>query len=579
MTDNGIDKAVIIESALGEGDLLSLPVGRELLIDHLLGALSHHGIKEVVIISGEVNGRTAELEMRTAYEREIKVLWKKAPSYCGTAGSLKLVEEFLSEPQFVVVHCNLYLGGLDLTEVVRAHHQSHAGVTFVAYRGVEDKDDLENIVIDQSGLVSQVNILHKSRNRRGRLRPCGMYVMNREVLDVIPSDRYFDIKEQLIPSVCARGISVRAHVVRHPTYAIKKSEDLLELNRRILLGDQVLHEKHDHRPTETDRIVVGENVDISPNSYLLGPLVIGPNSVVEDYVQVIGPAVIGAATRLGKGCMIRESVVWSGTRVLSNARVEYSFIPGDMIVPEGSQLRRTYRIETSLGRDIGVQYPRADAASVTWPSRSWERGSGRDTAGNARYAPVKRAIDVVFSSVYLLLGLPLFALIALAIKLDSPGPILFLQNRCGKDGEEFRMLKFRTMMLDAEELQGDLRARNAVDGPMFKLEEDPRITRVGKFLRRTSLDELPQLVNVLRGEMSLVGPRPLAYAEMKFCPSWRDLRLTVTPGVTGLWQVESRDHNRFSDWIRYDCEYVRTQSLSTDLRILVRTIQALLKGV
>jgi lipopolysaccharide/colanic/teichoic acid biosynthesis glycosyltransferase len=277
--------------------------------------------------------------------------------------------------------------------------------------------------------------------------------------------------------------------------------------------------------------------------------------------------------------MVRESVVWSGTRVLSNARVEYSFISSDMIVPEGTRIRRTYGSMVGQGNGSVMQHPRADAVSNSWPPKFSRRVSGRATGKQVLYCVVKRTMDVVFSSVALLFGLPLFSLIALAIKLESPGPILFAQQRCGKEGKEFSMLKFRTMVPDAEKRQSDLRASNAVDGPMFKLDEDPRITRVGKFLRKTSLDELPQLINVLRGEMSLVGPRPLAYAEMKFCPSWRDLRLTVTPGVTGLWQVQSRDQTRFSDWIRYDSEYVQTQSLSTDLHILIRTLGALRKGV
>lgn len=579
MGGNSIAKAVIVESVLGEGALLSFPVGKEQLIDHLLGALNLQGVTEVAIVTGEANERTAELMARAEQKSEIKVLWEIAPFYRGTAGSLKLVQEFLCGPQFLVVHCNLYLASLNLGEVVNAHHPGHTGVTFVAYRRADDREDLENIELDQSGMIAQVNVLHGSRNRRRGLRPCGIYVMNREVLDSVPSGEYFDIKEQLVPSLRVKGIPVRAHVVKHPVYTIRESQDLLELNRNILLGDGPYHREQDRWPTEADRIIIGENAHISPSSYLLGPLVIGANSVVEDHAQVIGPAVIGAATRLEKGSMVRESVVWSGTRVLSNARVEYSFISSDMIVPEGTRIRRIYGSTVGPGNGSVMQHPRADAVSNSWPRKFSKRVSGRGTGKQVLYRVVKRTMDVVFSSVALLFGLPLFAMIALAIKLASPGPILFAQQRCGKEGKEFSMFKFRTMVPDAEKWQGDLRARNAVDGPMFKLDEDPRITRVGKFLRKTSLDELPQLINVLRGEMSLVGPRPLAYAEMKFCPSWRDLRLTVTPGVTGLWQVQSRDQTRFSDWIRYDSEYVQTQSLSTDLHILIRTLGALRKGV
>ena len=574
-----VTKAVIVESAPGEAGLLSLPVGKEVLLDHLLQVLSQHGIKEVAIVMGTVNGGAVDLLAGLEEERGIKVMREMSPSYRGTAGSLKLVQEFLHDPQFLVFHGNLYLQGLDLHAVMLAHQQVQAGVTFAAYHSMDDKEDLENIEIDRWGLVAQVNVLHGSRNRRRGLRPCGIYMMNREVLEAIPFGEYFDIKEQLVPAVRKKGIPVRAHVMKQSVYTIKKSEDLLELNRKVLLGDWAHDEEHDRRRAGFDRIIIGENAHISPSSYLLGPLVIGPNSVVDDHAQVIGPSVIGAATRLEKGSLVRESVVLSGTRVLSNARVEYSLIPGDMIVPEGTRLRRAHRITTGWENTSVLPHPHTDAVSVSWPPtiRQWD--SGRLAATRAVYLIVKRTMDLALSSIFLLLGLPLFALIALGIKLDSPGPVLFAQHRCGKGGKEFRMLKFRTMVPDAEQRQRGLRARNAVDGPMFKLDDDPRITRVGKFLRKTSLDELPQLVNVLRGDMSLVGPRPLAYAEMKFCPSWRDLRLTVTPGVTGLWQVQSRDQSRFSDWIRYDSEYVQTQSLSTDVRILLRTVGALLKGV
>jgi len=576
----GVRKAVIVESSLGEATVLSFPVGKQHLIDHLLETLSNHGIEELVIITGEVNPYTAELISKIGRKRTIKVLWEVASFYRGTAGSLKLVQEFLNgEDQFMVVHCNLYLGGLNLREAMNVHHRGQNGVTFVAYSRMEDATDLENIQVDQSGLIEQVSVLHGSRDRRRRLRPCGVYVMGREALNAIPSGEYFDIKEQLVPVVRSQGLQVRAHVVKDSVYAIRKSEDLLELNRRILLEGEQSPEKHNGWHTGIDRIVIGENAQISPHSYLLGPLVIGPNSVVEDYAQVIGPAVIGAATRLGKGCMVRESVVWSGTHVLNNARVEYSFIPNDIIVPEGMRLRHTHQLASGSWNTFAIPSVPEATTAVSWSPPLWGWSAERESGASAAYRVVKRAMDVVLSSVFLLLSFPLFVLIAAVVKLDSRGPVLFAQARCGKDGKEFRMLKFRTMVVDAEKRQADLQAHNAVDGPMFKLDEDPRITRVGKFLRKTSLDELPQLINVLRGEMSLVGPRPLAYAEMKFCPSWRALRLTVTPGVTGLWQVQSRNHNRFSDWIRYDSEYVHTRSLSTDLRILIRTVTVILKGV
>lgn len=188
---------------------------------------------------------------------------------------------------------------------------------------------------------------------------------------------------------------------------------------------------------------------------------------------------------------------------------------------------------------------------------------------------VKAGFDFCASLFLLALLFPLFVVVAALVKFDSKGPVLFLQRRCGRLGREFRMLKFRTMVADAESRRKDL--KNEVDGPMFKVAQDPRVTRVGRYLRMSSLDELPQLVNVLRGEMSLVGPRPLAREEMSMNGAWMQTRLGVRPGMTGLWQIKGRASGRFSDWVRYDTEYVETWSLLGDAKILLQTIPAVLR--
>lgn len=187
---------------------------------------------------------------------------------------------------------------------------------------------------------------------------------------------------------------------------------------------------------------------------------------------------------------------------------------------------------------------------------------------------LKRLLDILCSFLLLVISIPLFFIIAILIKIDSKGPIFFLQKRCGKDGREFNMYKFRTMVKDAETLKK--RLKNEMDGPMFKLKNDPRITGVGGILRKLSLDELPQLLNVLKGEMSLVGPRPLADEEMVGDDIWREIRLSVRPGMTGLWQIMGRDSGKFSDWITYDTEYVQKRSLFMDIKILFLTITTVL---
>jgi lipopolysaccharide/colanic/teichoic acid biosynthesis glycosyltransferase len=190
----------------------------------------------------------------------------------------------------------------------------------------------------------------------------------------------------------------------------------------------------------------------------------------------------------------------------------------------------------------------------------------------------KRALDVAAAAVAVALLLPVFAVIAAAIKLSSPGPVIFHQRRTGRGGVPFWMYKFRTMVVDAEARKAALMALNEQDGPAFKVRNDPRVTRFGRFLRRTSLDELPQLFNVLFGQMSLVGPRPLPCNETRACETWHRQRLDVTPGLTCIWQVRGRSQVSFADWVRMDVQYIRARSLAQDLKLLFLTVPAVVGG-
>jgi lipopolysaccharide/colanic/teichoic acid biosynthesis glycosyltransferase len=199
---------------------------------------------------------------------------------------------------------------------------------------------------------------------------------------------------------------------------------------------------------------------------------------------------------------------------------------------------------------------------VKLPSRNMER--------------LKRVIDIAVCLVALPVALPLAVIIAIAIRLDSPGPILFRQQRTGRHGIRFGMYKFRTMVQDAEQLKASLVHLSIVPPPDFKLIDDPRITRVGGFLRRTSLDELPQILNVLGGEMTLVGPRPTSFAGSTY-ELWHTARLEVTPGITGLWQIRGRNEATFDERLRLDIAYIRGMSLWLDLRIILWTFLAVLR--
>ena len=190
----------------------------------------------------------------------------------------------------------------------------------------------------------------------------------------------------------------------------------------------------------------------------------------------------------------------------------------------------------------------------------------------------KRILDVLMASLDLLILSPLLLVIAVAIRLDSPGPVIFKQRRVGRHGAEFTCLKFRSMFCDAESKVCRLREQNEATGPLFKMRNDPRMTRVGRFLRRTSLDELPQFWNVLRGEMSVIGPRPALPSEVKEYAPWHQRRLEVPPGITGLWQVSGRSDLTFDEMVLLDVYYIENWSPFLDLRILLKTIPTVILG-
>lgn len=183
----------------------------------------------------------------------------------------------------------------------------------------------------------------------------------------------------------------------------------------------------------------------------------------------------------------------------------------------------------------------------------------------------KRIIDIIGSLIGLILLSPILIIVGILIKFESKGPIVFTQKRVGKDGKEFDMYKLRSMVVNAEEIKEKLKEQNEMSGPMFKMKDDPRITKVGKFIRKTSIDELPQLVNVLKGDMSLVGPRPSLPNEVKEFETWMLKRLNVKPGLTCYWQVMGRNNIDFEDWMKLDVKYVNERSFCLDIKLIFKT--------
>ncbi len=214
--------------------------------------------------------------------------------------------------------------------------------------------------------------------------------------------------------------------------------------------------------------------------------------------------------------------------------------------------------------------------AVAGPSDYYARGARTRARELPVYSMLKRLMDITGALAGIIVLLPLFIIVAIAIKLEDPkGSVFFYQTRVGKNEQTFRMFKFRSMLTNAEAKLAELLAQNEVSGAMFKMKDDPRITKVGRFIRKTSIDELPQLINVLRGEMSLVGPRPPLTREVAEYSEYDKQRLAVTPGCTGLWQVSGRSNLSFKQMVELDLKYIDQRCIMFDIKIMLRTVKAI----
>jgi lipopolysaccharide/colanic/teichoic acid biosynthesis glycosyltransferase len=292
------------------------------------------------------------------------------------------------------------------------------------------------------------------------------------------------------------------------------------------------HEKRSgSMPRVIGKVWISRDAKVSPDAILISPAVVSDRVCVESRA-VVESSIVGPEARVNANTMISH-------HVFGDNQDDCSYI---------------------MQRGEFWRAPAQESRFFQWSK--WDYVN-----------TVKRAFDIAVALAVLILFLPIFPVITLAIKINSPGPLFYRARRQGLYGKEFDCLKFRTMKVGADQLQDKLRAINEVDGPQFKMADDPRISAVGRFLRETYLDEIPQFINVLKGEMSVVGPRPSPKTENTQCPRWRDARLSVRPGVTGLWQLlRTREPLRdFQEWIHYDMDYVRRVSSRLDLWICWKT--------
>jgi lipopolysaccharide/colanic/teichoic acid biosynthesis glycosyltransferase len=393
-----------------------------------------------------------------------------------------------------------------------------------------------------------------------------------DVINQILTDRTLPLAfSKLINIFSSNSLTIRSVSIGGTVLDLDTEEGLLSfLTTRFKFS---VHNYHNVNNGSYEKIFGQDNIEISDNARLFGKILFGQNVCIGQDAIIVGPTIIGNGAKIAKGAVIRASIIGPGVSVPRNHIIQNRVFIGRVPKPETTHLGsgRQRRQNTNLSDD-------------SQNSRIFFKNS---CSNNFRTHPrfsyvgcLKRITDIVVATTVLILFAPIFPVIALIIKLTSRGPVFFKDTRQGLHGKPFKCLKFRTMLAGADKMQDKLRVLNQVDGPQFRVLDDPRLSAIGKFLRDTYIDEVPQFFNVLLGQMSVAGPRPSPESENTLCPPWRDARLSVRPGITGLWQVcrTRQPMKDFQEWVHYDIKYVRNLSMKMDLWIYWQTAKKMVKN-
>lgn len=420
--------------------------------------------------------------------------------------------------------------------------------------GPHTRDVRERVILDRGGRVQRIQRYYSEVTPVDAccVACSAMPVAVAQVTLEAPVKSLMDLRRALV----GFGIPSQDVTAAGSLADLTRESGVLEfMERRLWAGEA-------KRPEAALRC--GSGCRIHPTARLYGPVALHERVTLEADAIVIGPAIIGASSYIERGGAVTHCLLAAGTRVPRKSTVFQRVVTqADAGAMDGVGVGSA----AVVPRARPGEGPRALGLAGV-PAAAYERGW---------YRPVKRALDIVLAAAGLILLAPVLVGTALLIKLTSRGPVLFGHVREGWGGCEFRCWKFRTMVDNAHAQQRELYLQNQVDGPQFKLDCDPRITRLGHWLRTTNIDELPQLINVLLGHMSLIGPRPSPFRENQICVPWRQARLSVRPGISGLWQIcrQQREAGDFHQWIHYDMLYVRHLSLWLDIKIVLFTLLTL----
>jgi lipopolysaccharide/colanic/teichoic acid biosynthesis glycosyltransferase len=481
------------------------------------------------------------------------------------------------EPLYLIFHGERF-PICDLNDAILVHRQNRCDATLIDFpRKVRKGGYDEKIHVDAEGRVKKVNRSYEEQEKENSLR------VDRDwpVIIVLSAEAMKALLEVSLPhrinqwpaAMLRAGLLVRGSTIPGRSFSLLDREHLFEMNELILRLKPQWLATAGSLVDQGEKIWVGKNVRIDSSANLLGPIAIGDDVEIGPDAVVVGPTTIGRGSKIGAGIVLKRSVVMPDTTIAgatfkAHALSQAIVLGGDQptiqaLTPEQEPASGIDLRSLSVDRPIRIE---TVLEGGTTPALTGFRFKA--------FCAAKRVFDVIGAVIAILMTLPAYPFVMVAIWINSPGPIFYGAVRQGRGGKNFKCWKFRTMVVNADEIKRKLMIQNEVDGPQFKMKNDPRIFFVGRWLRKLNVDELPQFWNVLRGEMSVVGPRPSPEKENQMCPAWREARLSVRPGITGLWQVSrrrDRGETDFQEWIYYDVQYIKKQSIWLDLKIFLKT--------
>jgi lipopolysaccharide/colanic/teichoic acid biosynthesis glycosyltransferase len=522
--------------------LLSLPLGAGTILDEALERLGELRPAKVLVLlaPGVSAGGPVVLENRP----QTRFFARDALG--------QVLDELDGIDAFLVIDARVWPAQWPSLAEVSDAVRDYRGATHAVAIGAECRRVRERVECDGDGHLRRVRRLYPGMHwpeAAGEL--VAWSVVPARSLPLVRFGSLGELRREL----ALRGVLSRDKPVGSGVLDLTRPEGYLALSERSFLERLSRARRRPGYRSPESGVIVEESSRVAESARLVPPVIIREQAGIGDRAVVVGPAMIGPGVSVGSGAVIAQAIILPGAAIADGQEVRQQVYAGPATATPSS----------------GGWVP----AAASEPHEGWKLFAEPGALQARRLGlAAKRIMDLSVASLLLAVLSPLLVAIAILVKLDSPGPVFFAHVRERRGGREFRCIKFRTMVPDADHRQRDLRELNLVDGPQFKLARDPRVTRIGRRLRATNLDELPQLFNVLLGHMSLVGPRPSPFRENQICIPWRQARLSVKPGITGLWQLcraADRSGGDFHEWIFYDLAYVRHRSLWLDLKILVAT--------